>query len=563
MRKLLFIIAMVVCVASLHAQKMMTIGNHRYDISQVDSIVFQYVDFPSANTVLMESGDYTIFTAAMELTGLSDSILSYEKDREYHVDNPYYRDGTKLYAPDRCSVGYTLFAEKDEVFKAQGINSLDDLVKKCKEWYGNPVWYDYVQEKSINISTGADYTNRWNVVNMFVAYHILRAKMSANMLVYEKDKSNYNWNYCFGYEPQTYYETMLPNTLVKVWQTNPKTTMDLWLNRYVQNNTLTDQYATFGSDAMHPVVYDGAKIDRDASIQAFNAYVHSIDKVLLYDQHAKDALHERLRFTQNCLFYELASNGFTRISNSEVSSLNGGGAGERIAMPFDFFDDICFYSQPKCFNFNTMGAWRALESTLFQFVGECDFAIKLPHVPAGSYELRTIYAPHTRAGIIEFYIGNSNDKNSMSIVKTLDATANPMEDPSIGWVPIEPYEGEYGIESGKTMHANGYMYTPASFSRGSYNTITDKLTVTDDDPYAACQMMGGFTSCRTESGYGTMMLRSIINTLDIQQSEDYWLRIKVKTTDNISADEIMAMFNFIELVPVDVVNNTTYMEDWY
>ena len=153
----------------------------------------------------------------------------------------------------------------------------------------------------------------------------------------------------------------------------------------------------------------------------------------------------------------------------------------------------------------------------------------------------------------------------MNILGTLDGRKNPYEDDSFGYVDVDPSNGEYGIESDKVMRQNGYMRAPASFSRGTYNTITNKLTVTADDPYAACRQMTGGTSCRTESGYGTMMLRYIIGTVDMRQGEDCWLRIKISNPNIYDWPDglISWSFNFIELVPTDVADNDTYMEDWY
>ena len=110
------------------------------------------------------------------------------------------------------------------------------------------------------------------------------------------------------------------------------------------------------------------------------------------------------------------------------------------------------------------------------------------------------------------------------------------------------------------MHVRGYMRAPASFSRATYNTNTNKLTVTADDPYAACRQMTGGTSCRTESGYGTMMLRRVVCTQQFKQGTDYWLRIKNLITN---AANLGWSFDFVELVPTGIVNSQTMMEDWY
>lgn len=549
------------------AQIMMSIGGKKYNISEIDSISFINIDVPSATTSMDANGEYSIFCEALRRTGLADSLNITDKGKVYEMTLPKDRDSNVLFYPKRSDVGWTVFAEKDAVLNAAGINSFDALAQKSKEWYGNPDWYDLLKEKGIQVSTGTDYENEWNVVHMFVAYHIVRGRMAVNELVYEKTpEREYSWNYCFGYEPQAYYETMLRGTLLKVWATDTQSNHmnpALWINRYVKNNTLTDQYGTFGSDAMHPLMYSGAQIDRAGSIEATNAWVHSINQVLLYDRNARDAQHERMRFTQNQLLPELASAGIMRATPAQVSNWNKGMDGNRIAFPLDYFDNVRCYSENMVLRYNVMWAWRALESTQFQGWGDFDYAIRLPRVPSGKYELRIIYPPMHRGGKVEYSIGNNDDPSSMTKINTLDATLDPnLAD--FGYVVIGN-DNSFGIEAEKVMRTNGYMYAPASFSRATYNSITTKLIVTGDDPYSAARQITGPTSCRSESGYGTMMLRYIIGTVDMKQSEDCWLRIKLNNMvhENMSVYEAGWILNFIELVPTDVAENGTYMEDWY
>ncbi len=514
---------------------------------------------------LLEKDDYSIFLEAMKRTGLSNTILSYKNDKRYYLNNPTDAPAhgfNTLYYPSSRDYGWTVFAEKDDIFRENGINNFEDLAVKCAEWYASPSWYDYVKEQGINISTGTDYENEWNVVHMFVAYHILKAKLPVNKLVYERLAGNENWNVSFGYEPQSYYETLLPGTLLKVWATdvddshlNP----NLWVNRYVKNNTLTDQYGTFGSDAMHPVIYSGAHIDRASSLGTENCYVHSVDKVILYDKNAVNSQHERMRFSQNMLLPELANNGIYGASPSEISAKNYYGNGYRVAFPLDYFNNLHCYNENMVLRYCVQGAWRAYESTQLQGWWAYDYAIKLPPVPTGTYELRTFYPPMYRGGEIEFYIGNDSTQGSMTKLSTLDARLNPMTEPSIGWT-LSTDEEDFGVASDKIMHQNGYMRGPASFSRGTLNTITEKLVYDSSDPYSAARKMTGGTSVRTEQGYGTMMLRYIVGTVELKQGQENWLRIKNLVTDDL---DLGWSLNFIELVPVDVANNKTYMEDWY
>lgn len=520
--------------------------------------------------------DLKIFYEALELTGLTDILMTEMKRNEdgttktYDLGNNHNdRDGNSLYYPKECMIKWTVFAETDDVFQAAGINSFEDLKAKCAEWYGNcGEWYDYIIEKGITISTGDDYKNPFNVVNMFMAYHILRAGMPIDRIVYEKNKqTDASWNFCFGYEPQEYFETMLPNTILKVWETNPKTTKDLWLNRYLTNNTMTSKLGLCcigNGDEDHQLIFKGVPVDRNSSVETLNGYIHRIKGILKYDQNARNGLKERLRFDSSTFLYELINNGLRGATPAEVSSMNGGGDGNRVAFENTYFDNIVCYNPGTLLRFNVMGAWRAHNSDQFQGWDVYDFAIKLPHVPTGDYELRIIYPPMARGGLMQFYLGNSSKQSDMvAIGIPFDACANPYEDATIGYEDIinraDDETSDCGVESDQRMHVRGYMRAPASFSRGTYNTNDDPLSYDPSDIYSAAKNIIGSTSCRSETGYGTMMLRRIITTQRFEQGKDYWLRIKNLVNDK----DLGWSFDFVELVPLDIVNSQTMSEDWY
>lgn len=531
-------------------------------------------------------GDFTIFHTALQLTGLDKLLQQEKKDTTYSYasTHPTDREATphELYCPTECLVKWTVFAETDDVFKANGINSFEDLKAKCIEWYGNPTWYNYVNEHGIQISTGDDYTNEWNVVHMFIAYHILRAGMAIDKIVYEyNSKTQSTWNLCFGYEPQEYFETMLPNTLMKIWETKPKSQKNLFINRYRQNNTLTEELGTFGNDGTHPIIFEGVPIDRTTradgtspSVETLNGYIHRIKGILLYDQNAVNAQNERIRLDSSTFLYELINNGIRFATPSEVSVMNSGGDGNRVAFDNAYFENIKCYNPGTLRRFCVLGAWRSNNSDQFQGWNIYDFAIKLPHVPTGTYELRIVYPPMNRGGLMQFYLGNSSSQSSM-IAQGIpfDACANPtIEGNVMGCEPIleeyatdddgNQYEtgSDFGVESDQRMHVRGYMRAPASFSRGTYNTITEKLTYDPSDIYSAAKNIVGSTSCRSEWGYGTMMLRRIICTQRFEQGKDYWLRIK-NLVDN---EQLGWSFDFIELCPVSIANSSSNMkEDWY
>ena len=126
-----------------------------------------------------ESG-YDLFTQALKLTGLADSLSNLSTTDFDKVDNH-----KNFYVPKKCELGYTIFAETDDVFAAHGIHTIDDLKAYADSVYGHCAdqgsgWYDYARNNHIQISTGNDYKNPWNTLSMFMRYHILDYKIAYN-----------------------------------------------------------------------------------------------------------------------------------------------------------------------------------------------------------------------------------------------------------------------------------------------------------------------------------------------------------------------------------------------
>ena len=511
--------------------------------------------------VFADLDGFSIFAEALRRTGLCDSISVVQKVDEYGkpikyelTDSKDITDGNKeSYWPKTCDVKFTVFAESDEVMRKNGITTFDELVEKCKEWYASAAsWYDYVSEKGIEISTGNDYTNRFNVVNMFVAYHILYCGMPYNQLVFLKPGSgNSNppagllWNYCNGGEPYDYYETMLPSTLLKIWNPRNKKGSKLFINRWVLNNTLTDEVGTVGSDAMHPVQFEGVEIENpDESIKdksnTRNGYIIPLKSMLIYDSKVPNGvLKERLRFDSSTFLPELVNNGFRYLSVNEASGINGGGTGARIAFPLNFFNNVVCYTSGTVLRYNVKGWYRAYQADAFQGWGTYDLAIRIPPVPTGDYELRLFYTPMSHGGMMQFYMGKSSAKSSMVALGIPLDVRIPADDPLIGWTKSYE-EDDMGVASDQAMRNRGDLRGPYSFFGGT--------NVTSGDAEGA-----------NSRGDAITTLRLLLGVDRYRQSDEHWFRFKSVIDDK----DLKWQLDFIELVPTSIVNNDTYSEDWY
>lgn len=546
---------------------------------------------PRSNRVITDEldrhADYSIFMTALKWTGLVDSLQRSKKDVTYADmsgkeinDNASNYKGA-LYHPTECLVKYTIFAEPDVVLKpilqkagfSEDIYGLIDyansVYKDADQWYdmlsdaeSQGLWSEKEQRYVKTVSTDNDYTSRNNALNMFVAYHILYAGMPQNELLYEKSSRwSQTWNYVNGCRPFDYYETMLPNTLLKIW--SPAGTQ-LFINRYVMNNTLTDQLGTLGpegmgSAAMHEVVRTGVRIARstdadlsfETNIQAYNGYIHGLRSVLVYDELVpKGVLHERLRFDTTTFLPEFINNGIRMSTSSEILALNnaqnGGTSGGRVAFPLNFFDHVKSYTKENCFRYNVKGAYNAWQSDTFQGWGNYDLAVKMPPLPTGTYEFRIFYTPMSHGGMMMFYMGNSSSLSGMMPLDIPLDVRIPMSDPRIGSTYFAE-EADNGIATDAAMRNRGYM-------RGLYSYKDHPETESVDD--ATCIDLRNQRSDQRNASFRKILSRS----LEVKQCKEYWFRIK-----NVIPDEtdLKWQLDYVEFVPLDVVNNTTYSEDWF
>ncbi len=526
---------------------------------------------------IKELEEYALFFEALDSCGLLDT-LSIDRKREadgsvtkYSLSNIAGRPGSswasaKFYVPEECKIKYTIFAEDSTVFANAGITDFASLKKKCAELYGGAAaWYDYPgKDEGVQISTGDDYTNPYNVVNMFMRYHIVAAGMAYSKLVYIKDNANANWNYAFGGEPFDYYETLLPNTLMKIWQPlyqNTGRSDNIWINRWRRNNTLTDEIGTFGDDATHDIVSDGVRIiNKDGGIQAYNGYIHPISDLLVYDEKVPSGvLHERMRIDVGTMLYELINNDIRFASAAEIGAMNlSSSAGDMTRLPLDYFDNLYCYNKTTKLSWYTTGAWRAWEADQLSGWDENDFAFRLPPVPTGDYEIRIIYPPMGNSGLQQYYIGTSTDPSSMIPMGIpVDArypnSGIEADRISSGYMLSSEFD-DYGVASDLVMRNHGYMRAPASFSRGTYNSVKERI-------YSADELIANISGCcRYEEGYGTSMMRKILGVHHLEQGQEYWIRLKNLLQ---GYDQLGFSIDFIELVPLDIVNSQDFTEDWY
>jgi len=488
--------------------------------------------------------EFSIFTQALKITGLADSLTAQKRKI---LNKP--ADDHGFYVPDEVQLGYTIFAESDEVLAANDIHSLEDLVTYANNAYAkasvakNPDskegWYDYYRNNGIEVSTSTDYQNFNNALNMFMRYHILKCKVPFNKLTNSYNESSKVQLY-------EYYETMLPFTLLKVTRVSSKRL----INRWQYNSSLTDRVAELGTSAMHGIALPGVEVAaQNEQIGALNGYILPIKDMLTYHWDVPNGvLNERLRFDATALCGEMMSSSFRLISYNEVKALVPGGkagshgalSGYYIRFPEGSFDNVAIYNGEATVFYYLSGqsdGWSNYQGDEFNIMGNYDFALRLPPLPDGTYEMRIGYTAETKRGMLQFYMGTSSSLSSMKaidipldmrIIPTNNANLTP--DARTGWCDWEKLDDK-GVESDANMRNLGYMRGPLAYTVGPGGTVA-RSNVKD--------------------------LRRIISKQQFQQQE-LWLRFK--TVIKLSTAEFH--LDYIEFCPENVYNNTMYVEDMY
>lgn len=479
---------------------------------------------------------FSVFSSALKITGLSDTLTAVSHDFEKITIK------TGFYLPEKCEMGYTVFAETDDVLAEHGITDIESMAAYAKQVYENcSQWYDYVRNNNIQISTGIDYKNPWNVLSMFLRYHILNYKIPYAKLTNDHNQVK-------KVTLVEYYETMLPYTLVKITKNGTK----LMMNRWEANSSLTNLVAEMGTRDMHTVLFEGIELQGlKSQIAPTNGYIHPIKDMLVYNNDVpKGALNERLRFDDTALFGEMMSNSFRRISDSEVNAMNGGKtgtdgdlSGSYIRIPPGFLEHIVIYNGDDTRLYYLPGqssGWSNYQGDEFNCKGHYDFAMRLPPVPEGTYELRIGYTAegNEQRGMLQFYLGSSSDRSSMKALDIpLDMRHVPSNnsnlDPDVitGWCDWNRLDDK-GVESDANMRNLGYMRGPLYYTVGVGSTNYARNNPKD--------------------------LRRIIAKQEFKQG-DYWLRFK----SVLESDHHQFHLDYLEFCPENVYNSTTYVEDMY
>jgi uncharacterized surface protein with fasciclin (FAS1) repeats len=401
----------------------------------------------------------SIFSEALELTGLADSLLL-TKDFSYKPTK-VFKDEYNQYdivTPDEKKYGYTAFIEPNSVYQQHRINDINDLILKAREIYGDKGHED-------------NYKHRENSLNIFIAYHLVKKAIQLNKFFYTSDAIK-------GHTPDEFIETMYPNRIIKA--------------------------SMIGSNiTLNPTVDYEAIINQPETKVTINGVYYLLDNLLIYNSSNDNMLQNtRIRFDIVSLFPEMANNNirgsrdFMKINNS---------SGDRFGFEDGYLKDITMSQDTRLIYLASKeGQWANFQSDELMGLGSYDIAMRLLPVPPGTYELRFAYSANSLRSVTQIYI----DGKPVGIPLDLRIQANEAK---IGWLLDNETEDE-GVENDKMMKNRGYMKGPITYYYGE--TLARN--------YSGClrRVIGTFTFA--DYSAHTVRFKSVIEKNDAQLMMDYF-----------------------------------------
>lgn len=484
-----------------------------------------------------EAGPYLVMARAIQACGLMDTLRA-TRDEVYEdlyqrgliPDIPHlsrlgysHGEGVTAKAPEHRKYGFTIFAETDDYWRSQGLDSHDpDLLQKLQQWLIDN--HQYSEDDKFTVDM--DFSNAGNLLNQWVTYHILPMRIPSNRLVFHGTEYGYNNNSKqLGSAVCEYYTSFGQRRLLKLYES--KESQGIYLNRFpVLDNGRKGTYHELRCEPGKVGCRIGAEDSTAVLSEITNCCIYPIDAPLSYNDYARNNLaQERIRFDAMSLFPESMNNNIRKVNYDGAEDMIVVGIPPNNVYPY--FDNL-WNREEDYLTYWDVTWFGDMWSDEIKTIGRFDLTFILPPVPRrGTYELRYRVVHYPTRGIIQAYFGNNLDN--------LPITGIPID--------ISTYDN----------NMTGWVQDTDDMD---YNANVDKQMRNKDCMKDANQLvnnsLGGLSYRRMSDG-----IRHIIARQTMDPGKTYYMRIK----EVLDSEQKEFCLDYLELCPKEVYDNPESPED--
>lgn len=515
---------------------------------------------------------FDIFYEALVRTGLVDTLANF-RDEDYETWKENYPEfHEKIYSghtyylpkrPDHLDVGYTFFIVKDEVLyekypeKFSPENTMDEniigLYELAAEKYGdssaesifglnvtidNPNDPDNgkTRKEAYWKNTASALRNRYNPLNMFMAYHLVDRIFPSTDKLINRWGINYNFT-----NPTEWVSTLLEYSSMKLEKvyhySDPQVEQDGGF--YINHSSPSERY---GTERVKGAILTTPEIENTSLNLAF----YYLDDVVSYDTEMRNVvMNTRIRTDMMTLFPEFTNNNIRMAGTfkfrNDYDQSEYGEDGYNYYIPTGYLKNTKVSENTVFFVMRPHPSYWNMGGDELNFLGsDYDVEFRLPAVPPGTYEVRMGYAGMADRGIAQVYF----DGEPQGIPLDLRF---PATDGRIGGIYLSGQDkltGEALEENNRTMKNNGFYRGPVSMYHHSAQRDTP-----DYDPSVSVPF----------DGISTIM-RRVLCTSYFSPNEHHTIRVKSVWS---GADRGCFMIDYIELVPMSICGAGGLGEDNY
>lgn len=446
------------------------ISKRNRDIEAINGFIHEvaYVINPSnetlGSTLHKYAFDYnsglSVMAGLIETCGLIDSLTKVRDERYERL----YKTGAfpsfnwqlrswPIPAPEHRKYGFTLFAETDEFWEEELGKDRKDITKEdVIAWVEKQGYYpDAVNDDN--------YTDENNLLNQFVTYHLLPARIPVDKLALHYNEKGFNYknkNAKPTVPVWAHYVTFGKRRLLRIWESAES--MGPYLNRFpkLSNGRRDEYHETECTEANQ-----GVEIRTDEHsgiVKLINAIIYPIHQPIAYSENVRNQLAKtRLRYDAWELQPEAMNNEMRLTSRTDACWYFSSDPDKQ------YFDNMTVNSKQTRFMLlsGRDQNWPNYQGDEVLSEGVYDITITCPPVPKyGIYEIRMGVSTYSGTrGICQVYWGPRKDQLvAQGIPVNMQLGGNSTGN-MLGW-EVDTDDDDYNAEVDKKMRNNGFLKGP-------------------------------------------------------------------------------------------------------